>query len=345
MYLTPEYRPRQLNDYLAWALIFSIVAHIAIGFVLTLRRTHPPVESALMVEFVQDPSPPKIAQSLPRQIVSTPDQKQESPDPPLDARLLSDKNFVTPQEKIHRGDAPDAGPVPGKQQAPQAQKVSKPSEAQPKKQQAPAPAKLKDLVLDRDTLLNDFSLPDSQKREDAKLTEEITKPDQNDYRAFTRPSGSGAAFVGTSGLPDYLPNLPDGDITLLNTKANLFAVFVRRVATQVFAQLRSSGWETLRPGDINAIADFVVVRAILSPNGTLLKTEILDRSGSPRFDETVKRAAEIGAKDPNPPKAAVAEDGNIHFIFQSRSWVSYGGNPRTGAPMERRWILLGTGLE
>ena len=53
--------------------------------------------------------------------------------------------------------------------------------------------------------------------------------------------GTGAKFFGNSGSTDYLPNLPDGDITLLNTKADHFAVFVRRVAARVFAALRSSG--------------------------------------------------------------------------------------------------------
>src|SRR5690606_20546577 len=70
------------------------------------------------------------------------------------------------------------------------------------------------------------------------------------YKAFSRPAGSGARFIGASGAPDHLPSLPDGDITLLNTKANQFAVFVRRVATQVFGELRLTGWESLLASDI-----------------------------------------------------------------------------------------------
>lgn len=296
----------------------------------------------MSVEFVQERPPPKIAQQVPRQIVSMPDQTKETNDPAHDSRLLAEKNFVTKEEKIHRGDDPQAGPVAGKSQPPQ--KASRPVEEQRSKQQT-APPKLKQLALDRETLLNDFAMRTPSASDDSPTRKEQNARNNSPYRAFSRPTGSGAAFLGTSGMPDYLPNLPDGDITLLNTKANLFAVFVRRVATQVFAQLRLSGWENLRPADINAIGDVVTVRAVLALDGKLLKVQIESSSGSPRFDETVRKAAEVGAKDPNPPKEAVAEDGTIHFIFQSRSWVQYAPQGRTGAPTERRWLLLGTGLE
>lgn len=165
------------------------------------------------------------------------------------------------------------------------------------------------------------------------------------YRAFSRPSGSGARFMGQSGSMDYLPNLPDGDITFLNAKASTYAGFVRRVAIQVFGALRASGWENLTYRDISMIQDFATVRAILSKEGKLLKVELLKGSGNGSFDETVVQASRTGARDPNPPQGSEAADGTIHFIFQARSWSESATNNRNGGAFERRWLLLATGLE
>jgi hypothetical protein len=169
-------------------------------------------------------------------------------------------------------------------------------------------------------------------------------PDLSNYEAFSRPPGSGATFVGSGGVSDHLPNLPDGDITLLNAKANTYAGFVRRVAVQVFAQLRSQGWEKLSMSEVRRINDFTTIEAIMSPEGRFITMRLIEGSGSPQFDSVVKQAVPAGMKDPNPPAGAKASDGMIHFIFKARSWASIGAG-RAGAPSEHRWILLATGLE
>jgi hypothetical protein len=168
--------------------------------------------------------------------------------------------------------------------------------------------------------------------------------DLSSYAAFSRPPGTGATFVGSGGVSDHLPNLPDGDITLLNAKANTYAGFVRRVAVQVFAQLRSQGWEKLSMNEVRRIDDFTTIEAILSPEGRFISLRLVEGSGSSSFDSVVKQAVAGGMKDPNPPAGARAADGMIHFIFKARSWTSIGAG-RSGAPSEHRWILLATGLE
>ena len=50
----------------------------------------------------------------------------------------------------------------------------------------------------------------------------------------------GGGWQVTSNRPgalDFLPDVREGDITLLNTKAELFSPFVRRVAVRVFGHL------------------------------------------------------------------------------------------------------------
>jgi hypothetical protein len=206
---------------------------------------------------------------------------------------------------------------------------------------------LKSLKLDETTLSERFGRSAAQAKQGNEQANqpqtENTSP--SSYAAFSRPPGSGAAFLGDAGINDHLPNLPDGDITLLNAKANQYAGFVRRVAVQVFAQLRAQGWERLSAIEIARLSDFTTIEAVLSPEGRFMRIRLLASSGSSAFDTVVNLSVSSGASDPNPPAGARASDGLIHFIFKARSWSQVGAGRRTGAPVEHRWLLLATGLE
>ena len=302
----------------------------------------------ITVDFI--PSIPEQALSeseAKRQIVSPSDQ-QASTSPQRDTALLSDRDSSTEHEQIRRGVAPEAGPELGKQSQP-----APPSTAQKQVQSRSAkrpeektPPKLSQLRLDAETVQNKFSLRAKSSAQDVEqeVQRAVSGSASAGYNTFSRPMGAGAAVLGLSGSPDYLPNLPDGDITMLNAKASQFAVFVRRVATQVFAQLRSQGWDALRAEDIVNISQPAIMRATLSPHGDLIKVEQLRPSGSTNFDDVLRAAIKAGARDPNPPKEAVDINGNYSFIFQSQSWARMAIS-RNGAPTQRRWLLLATGLE
>jgi hypothetical protein len=160
-----------------------------------------------------------------------------------------------------------------------------------------------------------------------------------EYRPF-RSRGAGSLFNPRSGSSDYLPNIPDGDLTLLNAKADRHAVFVRRVALQVFGALRRESWAELSYQSILRLKDYTTIRAVMSPNGHLLEVIFESGSGVGEFDNLVKKAAKIGAWDKNPPASARHADGNIHFVFKARSW----SRPMGEARREQRWLLLSTGL-
>lgn len=370
MYNSRAYRDTETTDYLKSGIIVSLLIHLALVAVLSRSPINSPLpEKVIEISLIPDiPKPPRSL-SAATQMVTPPEQQPVS-EPNPETRYLSDENFSTEKEQIRRGDDPNAGPVQGTQrgavvvappsrvQKPQTP-PAKPREARQEKppgkeaaaQPGPKPppqelskAPLRNLLLDDKTLLEKFSTdPKPAEQRDRNPLGANRSP--GNYEAFSRPQGSGAALIGFSGSNDYLPHLPDGDITLLNTKANRFAVFVRRVATQVFAEMRRSGWENLRAGDINQITDYTEVRAVLSPDGKLLRIKIESSSGSTKFDSVLQGAVKTGAQDPNPPAEAKAEDGNFHFIFKSKSWSRLAHNARTGAPFERRWLLLATGLE
>lgn len=270
----------------------------------------------------------------------------------VETNFKSDKNSVAEKEQIKRGEGADKAPNIGQKiKAPPVQKpinktkqvevtsTGETTQAEIAERRMDLSTKQLDLKLDTKTLSRNFTENTNTK------SGNTSSSTRAQYRPFSRPYGSGAQFLGLSGTTDYLPNLPDGDITMLNAKADQYAVFVRRVATQVFSQLRTVGWESMRAEDILNISGYSTVRAVLSPSGELLSVILISESGSRRFDSVLVDATKRGATDPHPPKGAESSDGKIRFIFQSKSWVQGGSNPRTGAPIERRWLLLSTGLE
>jgi TonB family protein len=345
------FRDRDLiASVLRYGIPLSLFVHLCFLVLLAKSTRVPPVGPQVMeVSLASLPelkgAAPQRAAVQPKQIVSPPQSKPVL-EPPPDARFLSDQNMATAKEQIRRGDQ-DAG-VPG----PKGPKGAEPREKPKKSVPAPAPAKgvarksaseqptrkLAQLTLDPQTVREKFGVKEGEERGKELQNQKTSVP-------FSRPSGSGAMFMGRHGSNDYLPNLPDGDITLLNTKADQHAVFVRRVASQVFSQIRSAGWDTLLARDIQMMRGFSTVEAVMSLSGELLGVKLVERSGSERFDSALVTASRTGTRDPNPPAAAAAEDGKIHFVFKAKSWVQLGVNSRTGAPVERRWLLLQTGLE
>lgn len=325
------------------------------------RAPHQPAVTSIEVTI----EPPSRPQQRP-QIVSPSNAPRETP---LESTTrLSDQDSRAEVEQIRRGDgggipgeqskAPPTGPVAAAVKAP----VSKPPEAQkkvpqpvndkssaPREQQPSTPKRdlnLRDLKLDDSTLALKFgNTPKNQSSTAPSSAASSSTKSLSDYQAFSRPPGSGAAFFGSAGISDHLPNLPDGDITLLNAKANIYASFVRRVAIQVFTQLRSQGWERLSAQQIRQLSGFATVEAILSPQGKFIRAQVIESSGSDAFDNVLHTSAVKGTSDPNPPPGALAKDGNIHFIFKARSWSQIGVSRRSGAPVEQRWLLLATGLE
>ncbi|OVE79877.1 hypothetical protein BVY02_01960, partial [bacterium J17] len=138
----------------------------------------------------------------------------------------------------------------------------------------------------------------------------------------------------------YVPDIQDGEITLLNAKADRYAVFVSRVATQVFGALRRRNWSQLTYSETKQVRRFTKIEAVMSKQGKLLSATVSDSSGSRKFDLVVEGAAKDGTWDQNPPEGAEWSDGNIHFIFASKTW----SRPGPEGLGEARWILLGTGL-
>jgi hypothetical protein len=335
------------------ALIYSAGLHIILFWVLINQQIIIPNNITYTVELV-----PELFQQTPnkKQFVSPTLNTPKIPVP--DTNLKSDHDSAVEKQQIKKGD-PDAG-IPGQSTASKQSSNQNLKEAPVSKKQMPSQAQEKKQVVTTPKVLNQARNIPKQINKKLDLSpatqllnqvqnQEITKKPESQNTAdsptpFSRSSGTGAKFYGFSGASDFLPNISDGDLTLLNAKADKFSVFVRRVAVRIFQILKQSGWERLSANEVRSIRDWSYVKASMNLKGELLNVTLHGTSGSIHFDGVLKDAVTRGMPDPHPPKEAIADDGNIRFIFLAKSWsMSSTGNQ--GGLLERRWLMLKTGLE
>jgi hypothetical protein len=363
---------------LTWALILSVLLHGLILTLLPLARQarlalpQPPrmidVDLAALPKMVPQKAPPPPqgpqapGQAMPppaipvpkQQIVSPPDKGEEKE--PANARFLSDRNNVVKEEMVHRGD-PAAGDPEGKGTAAKKEEADKPSapaaKAEPKKlredssrksaaesprseTQVAALPKLDQLLPPTGEMMREGSLP-QEAEPAAPAPQQHATVERNDLLRHGDPWRTN----GLGGTRDFLPAVRDGDVTMLNTKADQFAPFVRRVAVRVFQNFvmlvrrsRDTGRESTE--------EFATVEAVMDKTGRVLSIETRRRSGSVAFatDRNLQSACRDGFFDRNPPSGAEASDGNIHFVFDARITVVQDG----AGHRVPNWVMMGAGL-
>lgn len=294
---------------------------------------------------VPPPAPPPAL--LPeQQIVSPPDAGENRP--PEATRLLSDRDTSVPEQMIRRGE-PEAGPAPPEappagaeapdtraqapQKAPAAGEPAPPARkpaatapgAAPRAEAPPSRAAHADAQQLAAVPSLDQLLPAAPQvaREGFAQADEAPKAEAAAPRAdrgdLLRYGGLSGDSGGRRGVFDYIPDVREGDITLLNTKAEQFSPFVRRVAIRVFQNLVISLRRELT-NQARSGQEFVVIEAIMSRKGDLVSLNVKDRSGTSALstDRHLQRACYDGFFDRNPPPGAESNDGNIHFLFTTR---------------------------
>jgi len=362
---------------LSWALALSLLLHMTLLALLpVLRRLSVPVAASSTVEVdlsqlalpapkpVAPPPPQAAPQPAPeaqapppvvlpqRQIVSPSDEGEQKP--PKETRLLSDRDNTVPQEMIRRGQ-----PAPGKlEPEAKAEKVEKKAAAPPvekpvaRRQAAPAkpaqapPQQMASLPkLDQllppvgDIITQGFSKPEEQPPQQ----QVASAPRQRNLFA-----GSGGAFSARPGISDFLPTIREGDVTLLNTKAELFAPFVRRVATRVFQHLEIRLKQAARGRPGGSGREYAEVEAVMSKKGQLISARVLQKESDTNiaaYRELLSATQPDIFFDANPPPGAEANDGNIHFILLVDLHVQSAVDQRTGAPATGYYGIAGVGLD
>ncbi len=354
-------RRSELNDYLNKGLLLSLALHLLFLYNLKDAPKIPVPKPAIMIDSI---IAPEMLKQIEKQIVSPSDIKTSPP--PENTRNVSDHDSAVEREQIRRGDHPEAGPAVGPKQsasAPQPAQQAKPAQvaASQPKPVAEKPLKQKTMAEPQDfkefekeapansppkklNLKTDYALMQDLSKAPAKKNQ-TTSSSASDPQPFSRSTGSGAMVKGYNGTIDFLPGVQDGDITMLNAKADKFAVFVRRVALRVFTLLKQYSWEFMRAEDFQDLRSDSYIVAVLDAKGKFINAELRSSSGNQQFDNLLNRSVAGGTSDPNPPPAAKAADGTYRFIFLARSWSQSAPQAGGRGYGERRWLLLKTGLE
>jgi len=161
-------------------------------------------------------------------------------------------------------------------------------------------------------------------------------------------NSGGEVFAARPGTRDYLPHVREGNVTMLNTKADLFAPFVRRVAGRVFENLDLSLSSLRARHNVGAGRAVVTVEAVMDRRGHFVSANVLENSGntSAGMDRMLLAAATPDTFfDANPPSGAEASDGNIHFMLLVDLTVEPMADPRTGREFVNYFGIAGVGLK
>ena len=257
------------------------------------------------------PSPPQKEKS--QKPVKEKAEKLEAKKPPTQLAMKKPEIKPTPRPPVKKA-------------------IEKPNEAtakteQPQKNLTPgnpnAPVATPQLFARPDDLLTQGWLSDAGKEEEAQQAKRQS-PQGRDLIAMAPPPVENFLNLpGVVGTPDFLPDIQQGNLTLLNTKAHRFAPFVRRVAMRVFQHLIIYQRKQLNLDEVIAAHDVVTVQAKMDTQGNLKKLLIQTRSGSHAVDDSLLKACTQGAWDENPPPEALSEDGYINFMFRSNISAQY----------------------
>ncbi len=332
---------------LALAIGLSALLHLSLLLLMPMLpkgEPRPVIEAPLEVALL----PPEPAKPAPapaaRQLVAPPDRINDRV--PENPRFESDRDNTVEHETVNPG-VPNPGPVAPpapKPAAPQRANIpDRPPPAKPRQQaERPAPPPkpvvqehkrapaLDDLFASRDELV----AAQRQASEQSAPSEE-SSTGRRKLALAVAPVAPDWALPGTRGTLDNLPDIQRGAVTLLNTKANVFSPFVRRVGERVFQHLIIRQ-RRLELQQILSARSPVMMRAILDARGKLKSVQIEGQSGSALMDDTLSDALNTAAFDNNPPKAAANAKGEFEFVFQAQLRAYQPGPAGTSGRIESR---------
>jgi hypothetical protein len=360
---------------LAWALIVSVLLH---GLLLSLlpfvRRAQlaipqlPPtidVDLASLPKVLPKAAPPPVAPApaapappaiaIPKQQIVSPSDKGEEKEP-ANTRFLSDRNNTVKEEMVHRGEPAAGNPETKPAETKQKVEVKRPrEEARPEVERAPAAEssgarpqvaalpKLDQLLPPAEEMIREGVVRPDESGSTKPAPEQQASVERKDLLRHGDPWRTGGLRGGSM---DFLPTVREGDITLLNTKADLFAPFVRRVAARVFEHLQIALRQAAQRASGGSGREYAQVEAVMSKAGQLMSARLVERgsNGALGADRELLNVTKPDIFfDSNPPSGAEAADGNIHFILLIDLMVQ--ADPRSARPGVYYAGVAGVGLK
>jgi hypothetical protein len=311
---------------LTFAIALSALVHLSLFLLLPLPKLsdRPVVEPPLEVALLPPAAPKAPPVPAPRQMVAPPDQINDRA--PENPHFESDRDNTVEHETVNPGvpnPGPEAPPAPKQAAAQRASIPDRPPPAKPRQQAervAPAPkamAQEQKRVTADDLFLGDKLVQAQREAAEQAPPSEDTGTGRRKLSLAVAPVTPDWSLPGTRGTLDNLPDIQRGAVTLLNTKANVFSPFVRRVGERVFQHLIIRQ-RRLELQQILSAQSPVQMRATLDAHGKLKSVQIDGQSGSALMDDTLSDALNTAAFDNNPPQAAANANGEYEFLFQAQ---------------------------
>lgn len=143
-------------------------------------------------------------------------------------------------------------------------------------------------------------------------------PDKSTIFPSKQQSMQFADQLGDNGSFQYLKDVEEGDVTLLNQKRNRYWTFWDRMIRKVRREWNPKKEYRQRDpyGNVYGVGNFLTsVDVTLSADGSVHKLRVSKSSDIDFLDKEAVRALLQAGPYPNPPEGLKDEDGLIHFKF------------------------------
>lgn len=298
------------------ALVLSLLFHSLLGGGLVFAPSKPAAKKPTQTS-VELMSPEELqaflkkaadAKSKAQQIVSSDDRRLNDEKDP-NAKYLSqfDQKVVRETRALKSGKFANTGGK-GAAAAPAQAKPETPSDTEKSQEKLAAKSDIKtfqggDLAVTPKTGLAAFN-PSFRKLP--------VVPDPT--AAPNETSGDGREISATD---DHLKDVPSGLDTMLSTREFLYYSYYNRIKSQLRQhwepKIKEKFTKIVRQGRTIASEGDKITRVIiiLDDRGTLIRVQVVGRSGITDLDDAAVEAFRAAAPFPNPPKGIVEADGTI----------------------------------
>jgi len=144
------------------------------------------------------------------------------------------------------------------------------------------------------------------------------RPGPESYEALLPPLLGVGGSSGVRGTDDYLPDVDDGETTVLNTRRFKYWSFFERVKESLKRNWRPAReYRRADPtGRVYGVRDrMTVLNVVLNADGSLSDLNIVTESGVGPLDDEAVRAFRAAQPFPNPPGGLVGDNGHIQFTY------------------------------
>lgn len=305
-----------VNKILAFGLFLSLLVHLFFYGIIRFAPQRQIANQVIEIAFVDKQPKPATLPQLSKAKGQVVEQSEKAINDEIDpkAKFLSLNNQkVIKETKASKHGAFQNSGGSGKN----IQQTRPPSESNPKKESGVADSTSVALAPKALPTLASLKPSPIWQRAMAENNRGLDGSDRNTIAETAKPANG----LEESQNNDHLPDVESGQQTLLNTREFVYYSYYARIKKQLTQQ-----WEPRIKEKISRIfksgrtiashqTRITEVIIVLNSAGTLVKVQVLGKSGIEDLDESAVEAFRAAAPFPNPPKGMVDQDGTIKITW------------------------------